>query len=201
MPIQQSRCDRQGDPHPRSRAAWHGAVRSIRVAIASSGAITTFADMAVCDADLAGGRPYRKPKAGWKCPSSEENPRAGARGHEGTRGRASWKRIAHALLASVLLECRATPTLRRLCSPMIWGKSLHATVTKPGSTSRLGRLSVARWQTPRPRSLLTKRCPAALTGGYAHRGLRPEVGRGPLWRVSNPFATQPSQPRQKAVCQ
>ena len=54
-------------------------------------------------------------------------------------------------------------------------------------------------QAPRPRSLLTKRCTTARRGGYVRKGLRPEVGGGPLWRVSNPFATQPSQPRQKAV--
>ena len=53
-------------------------------------------------------------------------------------------------------------------------------------------------QAPRPRSLLTKRCTTARRGGYVRKGLRPEVGGGPLWRVSNPFATQPSQPRQKA---
>ena len=44
-------------------------------------------------------------------------------------------------------------------------------------------------QAPRPRSLLTKRCTTSQRGGYSHKGLRPEVGGGPLWRVSNPFAT------------
>jgi len=44
-------------------------------------------------------------------------------------------------------------------------------------------------QAPRPRSLLTKRCTTSRRGGYSHKGLRPEVGGGPLWRVSNPFAT------------
>ena len=132
--------------------------------------------------------------------AGEENPRAGARGARHARCAKWGERTAHALLACVLMDCQAPPTLRKLHPPVFWWISLCMqplpSLAPPVGLAGCGYRKVA----DAPPSLASSEAlPRRPDGGYAHKGLRPEVGRGPLWRVSNPFATQPSQPRQKAV--
>ena len=136
----------------------------------------------------------------WGGMAGEENPRAGARGTRHARCAFWGERAAPALLACVLMDCLAPPTLRKLHPPVFWWTSFCMqplpSLAPPVGLAGCGYRKVA----DAPPSLASSEAlPRRPDGGYAHKGLRPEVGRGPLWRVSNPFATQPSQPRQKAL--